>query len=283
MSLSVGQYQLDEVHTGFLWLDGGAMFGTVPKVLWEKFHKPDEKNRIRLAMRALLVRDKDHIVLVDCGLGDKGGNKFRDMFNVDQVTYHLDASLKAKGVFKEDITDVILTHLHFDHAGAATYQTNAGKWQPTFRNATYHLQQKNLEVAKVPNPRERASYLPEIFEALVESDQLKLHDGPIELLPGIQLYVSCGHTKAQQHPMISDGKQTVFYGGDLFPTRAHIPLPWIMGYDLQPLVMLEEKNAILSRAQNENWIMFYEHDDAVMASRIVKDKKGFAAGDAVEF
>lgn len=283
MSLNLGHYQLDSVHTGFLSLDGGAMFGTVPKVLWEKHQPPDEKNRIKLAMRALLIRGEGRTILVDCGLGDKGGDKFKEMFNVDQTAYHLHGSLQNLGLKTSDITDVILTHLHFDHAGGATFKDEQGQWQPTFANATYYIQEKNLSAAQTPNPRERASYLPEIYGALVEQKRLKALVGNQELFKDISLWVSNGHTEAQQHVLVSGGEQGLFYGGDLIPMHSHIPLAWIMGYDLHPLKMLEEKEVILKKAQAENIVMFYEHDPKVVAQKIIASPKGFVATDALEF
>jgi glyoxylase-like metal-dependent hydrolase (beta-lactamase superfamily II) len=279
--MQIGPYKLSSVHTGFISLDGGAMHGTVPRVLWEKANPPDEKNRIRLAMRALLIEGEGKKILVDCGLGDKGGEKFKEMFDVDQNTHSLDKSLAEKGLTRADITDAVLTHLHFDHAGAAT--TFSGeKYEPTFPNATYYLQEKNLKVAQHPNARERASYLKEIYEALVNSKQLKLLQGNRELFPGIDLWVSNGHTEAQQHVMVSDGKSHLFYGGDLIPMSSHVPLAWIMGYDLHPLTMLDEKEKILASSLKDHWVLFYEHDPNVPATYVAQGKNGYVRGDVVD-
>lgn len=281
--IQVGPYALHAVETGYLSLDGGAMFGTVPKALWEKRQPPDAQNRVRLAMRALLIRGEGRTILVDCGLGDKGGEKFKEMFAVDQETHDLHASLGRLGLGADDVTDVILTHLHFDHAGAATTRGEDGIFRATFPNATYHLQAKNLETAQKPNPRERASYLPETYGALIEEKRLRLADGNAELFPGVELFVSNGHTEAQQHAVVTDGKTSVFYGGDLIPMTAHVPVPWIMGYDLRPLVMLEEKDRILRRMKDESWILFYEHDPKIEASYVGAGKRDYAPGEAVSF
>ena len=281
--MKIGPYTLTAIETGYLSLDGGAMFGTVPKILWEKQQPADEKNRIRLAMRALLIEGEGRRILVDCGLGDKGDARFREMFAVDQSTHSLRASLAARGLSTDDITDVVLTHLHFDHAGAATTKdAHEGSYLPTFANATYHLQEKNLATAKAPNARERASYLPEIYRALVDQKRLRLAKGNETLFPGIELWVSNGHTEAQQHVVVTDHETSLFYGGDLIPMTSHVPLPWIMGYDLRPLVMLEEKERLLSRMKQERWVLFYEHDPLVQASTVVDGKRDFAPGEAVD-
>jgi len=281
--MQVGPYKLSSIETGYLSLDGGAMFGTVPKVLWEKQQPADDKNRIRLAMRALLIEGEGRKILVDCGLGDKGGEKFKEMFAVDQRSKNLSVSLGEKGLTENDITDVIISHLHFDHAGAITTRTPEGVYVPTFANATYHIQKKNLEIAQRPNPRERASYLPEIYQSLIDKKRFREIDGNITLFPGIELFVSNGHTEAQQHVVVSDRSTTVFYGGDLIPMTSYIPIPWIMGYDLHPLTMLEEKEKILSRSKTENLIIFYEHDPKVVASHVGPGKKDYAPGETVTF
>ncbi len=279
--MQIGPYKLSSIETGYIWLDGGAMFGTVPRVLWEKSNPPDDKNRIKLAMRALLIEGEGKKILVDCGVGDKGGEKFRQLYNVDLKTVNLEASLKEKNLTRADLTDVILTHLHFDHAGGATSLTKDDSYKATFPNATYYLQKRNLIIAQKPNVREKASYLKENYEALLSENRLHLIDGPQILFPGIELWVSNGHTEAQQHVKISDGKQMLFYGGDLIPTATHIALPWIMGYDLHPLKMLEEKEAILGPALKDQWIIFYEHDPLVPATFVIQGKHGYQRGETV--
>ncbi len=271
--MQIGPYKLTPIETGTVWLDGGAMFGTVPRVFWERNHPADEKHRIELAMRALLLEGDGKCILVDCGAGDKGDEKFRKIYNLSDT---LKESLQAVGRTFEDISDVILTHLHFDHAGAATTRDESGEYRPTFPNARYHLQAGNLKTAKSPNPREKASYLPEIFEALLKHDCVNLLEGPEDLFPGIHAHVSYGHTEAQQQLIIQDANTTLFYAADLIPTSSHIPIPWIMGYDTRPLTMLEEKQKILSRAVEEGWHVFYEHDPEVTTSNVSLGKKGFA-------
>ncbi len=279
--MKIGPYEVSAVETGTIWLDGGAMFGTVPRVLWEKSNPPDSKHRIELAMRALLLVGESKKILVDCGVGGKGGEKFKELFYVDNETKNLDRSLAAHGLKREDITDAFLTHLHFDHAGGATTLQADGTYRATFPNATYYVQKRNLELAKRPNAREKASYLPEIFQALESEKRLKTLDGPGPLFPNTEVWVSYGHTEAQQHLKVSDGKTTLFYGGDILPMSAHIPLAWIMGYDLHPLTMLKEKEELLQPAVKENWIIFYEHDPKVAATRVAESKKGFIAAESV--
>lgn len=281
--MKIGAYQLTAVNTGFVWLDGGAMFGTVPKVLWNKTNPADDQNRIQLAMRALLIEGEGRKIIVDCGSGDKGGEKFKEMFNLAPEKENVELALASRGIKPEEITDVILTHLHFDHAGASTKKKQDGTYTATFPNATYYIQEKNLQLAQKPNPRERVSYIKEIFEALLVENKLKLVRGNAELFPGISVFVSQGHTEAQQHPVITDGKTTLFYGGDLIPTKTHVPLPWVMGYDLHPLTMIEEKKVVLSLCEKTDLILFFEHDPFVPATRIQKSEKGYVAGDAVSF
>ena len=280
--MNIGPYTLSPIETGYIWLDGGAMFGTVPRVFWEKPHPPDDKNRIRLAMRALLLQGEGKNILVDCGNGDKGGGRFKEFYNLDQETANLEKSLKARSLSCGDITDVVLSHLHFDHAGAATTAIN-GEYRPTFPNATYYLQGRNLETAKSPNLKERASYLSETYEALVASGKLKLLDGASEIFSGVDLLISEGHTQAQQHIVVRGDKKTLFYCGDIIPTPAHLAIPWIAGYDLHPMTMLKEKEEILSKAVVENWILFYEHDPKIPATYVRKGTKHYEAGEIVDF
>ncbi len=261
--MNVGRYKVSGIHTGFLSLDGGAMFGTIPKVLWERKMQPDSKNRIRLAMRAMLVQGDGKNILVDCGLGDKGGEKFIEMFDVDQQSYSLEKSLQAKGLTFNDISDVVLTHLHFDHAGQATYKDERGQYHLTFPKATYHVQKDNLDQAKNPSLRERASYLKEIYEALEQNHCLNVVHGPMELFKDFELFVSFGHTQSQQHPIVHGDDFSLFYCADLIPTVHHVSLPWLMGYDLHPLQLMDEKKRIYERALKENWYLFFEHDPKI--------------------
>ncbi|MFN7453180.1 MAG: MBL fold metallo-hydrolase [Pseudobdellovibrionaceae bacterium] len=266
--LIIGDYEICPLPTGIFGLDGGAMFGTVPKVLWEKEIPADDKNRIPMEARALLLKGTDRKIVIDTGnggdfiakYGEKLGKKFAEMYNINPEGPSLLKSIESYGLKAEDITEVILTHLHFDHAGGATTEKN-GKLVPTFPKATYYVQAENLETARKPNIREKASYFPANFEPLVESGQLKILHGPqINLLPGVSVQLSQGHTRGQQIVKISDDKNTMVYCADLIPTSAHVKLAWIMGYDLDPLTLIEEKRQLLEEATAKKWYLFFEHD-----------------------
>jgi glyoxylase-like metal-dependent hydrolase (beta-lactamase superfamily II) len=278
--MRIGPYDLAAIETGEFGLDGGAMFGVVPKPLWEKLHPPDERNRITMASRALLLRDGTRTILVDTGNGTKLPPKLAGIYRIDTRTDVLAASLAAHGVAPESVTDVILTHLHFDHAGGATRRVD-GELLPAFPRARYHLQRDHWQAALHPTERDRASFLPDDFVPLRERGLLEFTDGEGELFPGIRLRLLHGHTTALQAPLISDGTTTLFFCADLFPLTAHLHLPWIMGYDLRPLATLEEKRRILAEALEQQWILFFEHDPSVVAARLSAGEKGAVLGPMV--
>ncbi len=291
LNLQIGPYSVHSVPTGMFGLDGGAMFGTVPKVLWEKSNPCDTSNRIAMEARALLLVSKGHRILIDCGIGgdfiakygDKAGAKFAEMYAVDQGATSLSGSLKKHGLTTNDITHVILTHLHFDHAGAATSEID-GKLVPTFAKAKYFVQKANLETARNPNRRERASYFAVNFEPLIEAGVLQVLDGPQDnLLPGISVGTSDGHTLGQQYVRISDGTNTLYYCGDVIPTSSHVRLAWVMGYDLRPLDLIEEKVKLLTKAASENAYLFFEHDPYLDATTVISDKGDFAVKERFRF
>lgn len=280
--LKIGPYEIHPVPTGIFGLDGGAMFGTVPKVLWEKAIPADDKNRIPMEARGLLLKSPDRIILIDTGngghftakYGEKLGPKFAQMYNIDESGPSLIKSLAKAGVSPEDVTDVILTHLHFDHAGGGTVEHD-GRLVPTFPKAKYYVQKGNLETAKTPNLRERASYFPANYQPLLDAGVLNLLEGDQEnVLPMISVFVSNGHTHAQQIVKVSDGTKTLLYCGDMIPTSAHVRLAWLMGYDLNPLLLMEEKQKFLNQAADQGWILFFEHDphcDAATVQRVGSD------------
>ncbi len=268
ISLKIGPYEVCPVPTGIFGLDGGAMFGTVPKVLWEKTNPPDAANRIEMEARALLLKSPGCNILIDTGngsdfvlkYGDKLGSKFKTMYNISEDGPSLLKSLKAHGLEAKDIHHVVLTHLHFDHAGGATTEV-AGQLAPTFPNAKYWVQKSNIETARQPNLRERASYYPANFEPLATSGVLTLLDGDTkDFLPGLSALVSHGHTQGQQMIKVTDGKVTLLYCGDVVPTSTHVKIPWLMGYDLHPLTLMEEKQKYLAQAADQSWYLFFEHD-----------------------
>jgi glyoxylase-like metal-dependent hydrolase (beta-lactamase superfamily II) len=266
--LRIGPYTLHPVPTGEFGLDGGSMFGTVPKVLWEKSNPPDEKNRIAMEARALLLQSPERNILIDTGngsdfvdkYGEKLGTKFAEMYAVDEKGPSLLSSLKKHGVNPEDITDVVLTHLHFDHAGGATRALDS-KIVPTFPRARYYVQKSNYETAKSPNVREKASYFAANFQPLIDAGVLTFTEGDQKnLLPNISLIVSNGHTQGHQVVQIADDHTQLFYCGDVIPTSSHIRSAWIMGYDLNPLVIIDEKNKLLNKSSEKESYFYFEHD-----------------------
>lgn len=280
--MKIGNYTLHAINTGFFGLDGGAMFGVVPKPLWERTNPPDEKNRIQLAARALLLIGDDRKILVDVGNGNKYSDKLRAIYKFDTTHADIVSSLRNHNLTPAEITDVILTHLHFDHAGGSTVHEN-GETKPTFPNATYYVQREHWEAANTPTERDRASFFPDDFVPLLRHGQLEFTEGESEILPGIRVHLLYGHTAALQCPVISDGKTTLFYCADLMPTTTHVQLPWIMAYDLRPLVTLEEKRRILSTAAEEQWVLFFEHDPKTAAVCVRQGDKGVEVESVVPF
>lgn len=276
--MKIGKYKLFSIHNGFISLDGGAMFGVVPKPLWEKTNPADSRNRTKLATRSLLISSGTKNILIDTGMGNKSDEKSKDIYNVDQNDNSLEKSLSINGFSADDITDVILTHLHFDHCGGSTIIEN-GKLVPAFKNAKYYVSEKNFEWASNPSEKDKSSYLKENFIPLAEAGVLNFISEKY-FDDGIEFIEINGHTFGQNIIKISDSSKTLLYCADLFPFRSHIPLPYIMGYDLQPLKTLEEKKKILPAAVDEKWIFFYEHDPETALSKVIKTEKGFKA---VEF
>ncbi len=279
--MTIGPYQLFPVETGRFALDGGAMFGIIPKPLWAKTNPPDERNRIELAARALLIIGNGRKILVDNGNGEKFTGKQIEIYRLDHSRFTLDASLRERGLTREDITDVLLTHLHFDHAGGSTIRED-GHLKPAFPNARYYVQRSHWEQALHPTEKDRGSFMPDDYLPLKEHGVLEFLDGEGELFPGISLLVMNGHTVAQQLPRISDGRTTLLYCCDLFPTTSHIPLPYIMAYDIRPLTTLDEKKKILAAAVEERWTLFFEHDPLTVAGNVQRTEKGYAFGSALE-
>lgn len=283
LSLKIADYQICPLPTGIFGLDGGAMFGTVPKILWEKSNPADEQNRIEMEARALLLISPNKKIVIDTGngadfilkFGEKMGSKFASMYNITDSGPSLLKALAHYNVKPEEVTDVILTHLHFDHAGGATTERN-GQLAPTFANAKYYVQKRNLETAQKPNLRERASYYAANFEPLIAANQLVLLNGDTaDILPNISVMVSDGHTQGQQIVKISDGQKTLLYCGDVVPTSSHVRVPWLMGYDLHPLQLMEEKQKFLKQAAIEQWYLYFEHDPYCDCALIEANDKDF--------
>ena len=277
---TLGDWPMHAIQAGGQKLDGGAMFGVVPKVLWERRIPADERNRIQLGMRCLLVEHPSELVLIDTGAGNKEPQKFYEIYGIenrgsDDRTL-LEDGIRAAGFSPEDVSLVINSHLHFDHAGGNTYRDADGVIRPALPNARYVVQQGEHEFACTANERTSASYFPHNFEPLLADGRLERVRGERELLPGVRLVPTPGHTPHHQGILLESAGERAFYAADLIPTAAHLPLPWIMGYDVEPLVTLETKRHILRRAVDEQWLVVFEHDAEVGWGRVALDKKGYA-------
>ncbi len=272
--LTIGSYKISTLSAGSFKLDGGAMFGVIPKIMWEKKEPPDDKNRIQMVANILILSDERRKILIDTGIGDKWDEKFAIIYAIDRNRADLITSLNQHNLAPEDITDVILTHLHFDHAGGSTFFDN-NKLVPTFPNARHYIQKKHWQWAQDPSERDRASFMTENFIPLKENGLIEIVEGSFELLPNIHLIEINGHTPAQQLIRVTDGEKTLFHCGDLIPMAAHVPIPWVMSYDLYPLTTMQEKHKYLARAVHENWLLFFEHDLNVVIGSVKRTPKGF--------
>jgi len=246
----------------------------VPKPLWEKTNPADERNRITLSARSLLIVGGGRKILVDTGNGSKASAKHADIYRIDNRESELLRSLRAVDVATNEITDVILTHLHWDHAGGSTFVEN-GELKPRFPNARHYVQKAHWDWAMNPTEKDRASFIVADYMLLKEQGMLEFVDGEGELFPQISMLVMNGHTTAQQLPKISDGKNALLFCCDLIPTTSHIPLPFIMGYDLRPLTTLADKKCILAQACSECWTLFFQHDPEVAMGKVMTSDKGF--------
>ncbi|MBU3742479.1 MAG: MBL fold metallo-hydrolase [Candidatus Kapabacteria bacterium] len=272
--MTIGPYRIDVVETGSFALDGGAMFGVVPKPLWERaYTEPDNRNRIPMAARCLLLRSDDRTILVDTGNSPALPAKHQEIYDVKFSGADLIRSLAELNVAPSDVTDVILTHLHFDHVGGAV-TTADGEAVPTFPKAWYYVQKEHYDWAMAPTDKDRASFIPELFMPLVHNGRLELLDGPGELFPMVTLDLSYGHTAALQTVRVSDGSSTLYYPADLMPTGAHVPYPFVMGYDNEPLRSISEKKHVLPIAADEAWTIVFEHDALRQAASVTLGPKG---------
>jgi glyoxylase-like metal-dependent hydrolase (beta-lactamase superfamily II) len=279
-SLTLGPWSVHTLETGTLRLDGGSMFGSVPKPIWSRSHPADDRNRILLAARALLLEGQGRRVLVDIGVGDKFPPKLAYIYAVDHAEHTLERSLAALGLGVGDITDLVLTHLHFDHAGGATRLQN-GVLVPRLPRAQVHVQRRNLENARRPNPRERASYFAENWEPLEQAGLLRVWDGAQRPWPGIELFTADGHTRGQQLARVSGPEGTLYYVADLIPTASHVRIPFVMGYDVAAIETMEEKRALLTRAAAEGAWVCLEHDPTIALARPVADGDDFAWAEQI--
>lgn len=275
----IGRWTVHAISAGTLKLDGGAMFGIVPKPLWERAIPADERNRITLAMRCLLVEHDAGLLLIETGLGNKESAKFSNIYGVanagaDHRTA-LEDGIKSVGHRIEDVAFVIDTHLHFDHSGGNTYRDEAGAIRPAFPRAQYIVQASEYDFATHPSERTSGSYLAHNFVPIHEAGQYRLVNGESEIVPGIRVIPTPGHTPGHQCVLLESDGERAFFLADLIPTVAHVPLPWIMGFDVEPLVTLETKRRILRRAQEEGWIVCFGHDVDVAWGRVQHSDAGY--------
>lgn len=279
--MQLGKFKVDVIETGIFYLDGGAMFGVIPKAIWGTvYNNGDELNRIPLEARLMLIRWDEKIILVDTGNGNKLKAKIAERYGINLDKSSVELYLSKFDLKPEQITDVILTHLHFDHCGGATKIEN-GKIVPTFPNAKYYVQKEQYNWALKPTEKDRASYFTENYVPLKEEGMLELLDGDVDIYPGISVISISGHTKSMQLTKIHDEGKSILFCADLCPTSAHIPIPYVMGYDNEPLKTIEEKKLILPKAYEEGTIIVYEHDAFKQASKIKSFDKGFFAGEEV--
>lgn len=284
MSLSkttLGPFELYTIETGDFRLDGGAMFGVVPKTLWSRGLPADDKNRIPMTMRCLLIKSNNtgKLYLIDNGAGTKFNDKMEDIYQLDHSSKNLQNSFSEHGFKFEDVTDIIFTHLHFDHCGGTSFYNDNGKLELTFPNATYHVVESHWKNANDPNAREKASFLPENIDPIKNSGKLNVVEEEHEYESGLSAISVNGHTIGQQLPKIEANGKTLVFVADLLPTHVHVPLPWVMGYDMYPVQTLNEKDAFLKQAAKENWNLYLEHDADQEIIRVAHEDHRFSVSE----
>ena len=278
----IGKWKVEILETGNFWLDGGAMMGSVPKVLWEKTNPPDSQNRIKLSLRCLLLDNGTDRVLIESGMGNKFDENFSKMFNIEQPSNPLSDTLHDKGYSVKDITHIILTHLHFDHAGGAVKLDLKETLVPMFPNAKYYISKDNWDAGINPSPRDQASYLKENYVPIYDAGLFEFVSGNSTILPGISTYIVNGHTKGQQLIKIESDGEVLVFCSDLIPLESHLKLPWIMGYDLNAQLTLEEKTTFLNLASKNNWWLFFYHDPNTIAVKIKRDEKYYKIVERIQ-
>lgn len=271
--MQFGDFELFVVSDGTFQLDGGAMFGTIPKVLWERTHPADDRNRILMGLNCLLIRTPTENILVDTGLGAAYDEKFAFLYGVDKSETDLLRSLAAAEVQAADISKVILSHLHFDHVGGNCFRDKNGEFRPTFPNAIYYINQGELAYAKEPDSRSKPSYLPYTWEPLEKREQVALISGDEEVAPGVTILSAPGHTPNHQIVTVQSGGLTACFLADLVPTPSHLKTHYVMGFDLDALTAMKNKERVLKQAQAENWLLIFEHSPGVKAGYLTEDLK----------
>jgi glyoxylase-like metal-dependent hydrolase (beta-lactamase superfamily II) len=277
--MQLGDYRVEVVPDTEFRLDGGAMFGVVPRELWSRVCPPDERNRIRLNMNCLFIETESERILIETGIGEKWSPKHAAMYGIRRERA-LSESLEAvTGFSAAEISIVVNTHLHFDHAGGNTLLDKNGVAVPAFPNARYFVSRAEYEHAESPHERDVASYLPEDWRPVKEAGQLELKEADYEVVPGLRMETIAGHSRTMQCPRLARGGQTLFGFADLVPLRAHIRLPWIMGYDLFPLETLEAKKTLLPQAAREGWLCLFYHDPDAPLCRLIEEEGKLRAID----
>ncbi len=273
--------KLYSINSGHFKLDGGAMFGVVPKTIWNKLNPADENNMCSWAMRCLLIQEGNRLILIDNGMGTKQDAKFFGYYYL-HGNDTLERSLNKYGFTSDDITDMVLTHLHFDHCGGSIkYNSDRTKLEPAFKNANYYSNKKHWDWAIHPNAREKASFLKENIMPIQESGQLNFIDSNTELIPGLTFLEVNGHTEAMMLPIINYKDTTIAYMADLIPSTGHIPIPYVMGYDMRPLATIQEKELILNKALENNWKLFFEHDPTIECVSLERTEKGIRMKESI--
>lgn len=270
--MKLGDFFLKPVTAGTLLLDGGAMFGVVPRALWSRTNPADDNNRIDMNMRILYIEGKGRKIVIDSGAGTKLGEKMVRNYGVR--CKDLKDLFESEGLDPGSVTDVISTHLHFDHAGGLTRYNEDGELVLTFPNARHYIQKKQWEAAFHPNEKDRASFFEENYLPVEKEGKLSLVEGEKEIIPGVKLIPTEGHTPGHQIILVESPEGNLLYCGDLIPLASHINLPYIMAYDHFPLTTLREKKEILARAADEGWILFFEHDPVIAACKVKRDERG---------
>jgi len=279
--MRIGPYEIHAVNMGSISLDGGPLFGLVPKTIWNEFYPADDQNRISVALRSLLIKGNGKTILLDAGIGNKFDEKERSIYNIPDDFRPLREILSDYEVSPDDVTDFIFTHLHFDHAGGATIR-NQKDCKPTFPNAVYYVQQSQWEMSINPGIRYRASYHEEDYIPIKDAGQIKLLCGDVELYPGIEILVSDGHTPGLQMLKVSDGSTTLFFCSDAVPLASHLRLNYGMGFDINPVMLISEKEKFLKKAYDEEWIICFQHDPYIEAGTIKSEPKQYLINKSLE-
>jgi len=275
-----GSFQLNGLHENIFWIDGGAMYGAVPKVIWEKLSPPDERNRVALRANLMLIRDGQHNILVETGLGDAIPDRWKEIYGLQKPSQLLE-ELNRYGLAPEQIDTIIPTHLHFDHSGGGVHR-NGESFRVTFPRARHIVQKKEWAVAMNPDVRSRVSYRKEMLAPLEEGNLLQLVDGDEEIAPGIRVHLTGGHSAGHQVVTVTSPAGTAFYTGDLIPTRHHLKTAYVPGVDIYPMETMRQKERFIEQALEQRWLVFFGHDPEIDAGYLRRDDQGRVTVESVE-